>query len=191
MSDPSSDNTKLPDPVEANSFSSGLLRGFIGTAKTVLFRPRTFFPTMPVEGGLLGPYVFFLLCTSIFFGVTLGVNMVAAGGFDYRILPMLLVALCMPFVSSGIIFFVLTRVFNTTGSYEASFRVVCYASAVNLLAWIPLVGFIGQFYEIYLSTLGLAIVHRTTMLRALVAVVATALAVFLAVIYFAELLMAF
>ena len=59
---------------------------------------------------------------------------------------------------------------------------ICYSSAVNLFAWIPIVGILLQFYEIYLSALGLSVVHRTTVARALLAVIAAALTIFLAVL---------
>jgi hypothetical protein len=79
---------------------------------------------------------------------------------------------------------------RTSGSFEATFRVVCYASAVNLFAWIPAVFIIllFQFYEIYLSALGLSIVHRTSLGQAVMVVVGTLLTVSLVVTFVARVL---
>jgi hypothetical protein len=175
-------DSTVPEPLGPQPSGIGLVRGFLGTAKTVLLNPRTFFQAMPVDGGLLGPYFFFLLCTVLFFLVSLAMVWAAQGSLDMRLFPGLLLALGMPFVTATLLHVFLAKLFGTGGSYEASFRVVCYASAVNLVAWIPIVGLISPFYEIYLSTLGLSLVHRTTMGRALSSVICTALTILLVVI---------
>ena len=169
----------FPDPVQPESSSATLISGFLGTAKAVLLNPRAFFPSMPVEGGLLGPYFFFLLCTLAFFLITLVVNIMAGSDDTVQALLLIVLALGMPFVSAAILYFFLKSMRGTGGSYEATFRVVCYSSAVNLFAWIPIVGILYQIYEIYLSALGLSVVHRTTVGRALLAVIAAALTIFL------------
>ena len=103
-----------------------------------------------------------------------------AGSDDtVQALLLIVLALGMPFVSAAILYFFLKSMRGTGGSYEATFRVVCYSSAVNLFAWIPIVGILFQLYEIYLSALGLSVVHRTTVGRALLAVIAAALTIFL------------
>ena len=179
-------DTSNAESTQPGPSGAGLVRGFLGTAKAVLLSPRVFFPQMPVEGGLTGPYVFFLLCTSLFLVVSLALNLGAGKGFDPKILLIILVALVMPFVSAALLNLFLTKLLGATGSYEASFRVVCYASAVNLVTWIPIIGILGQIYEIYLSALGLSIVYRTGMGRALLAVVCTAFTIFLAVTLVAQ-----
>ncbi|UCG11041.1 MAG: YIP1 family protein [Deltaproteobacteria bacterium] len=174
-------NSEMPEPIQPQPSGAGLISGFIGTAKAVILSPRVFFPAMPIEGGLLGPYVFFLLCTFLYLVVSVVLNVGSARSLDPRFFLMILVALAMPFLSALLLYTFLAKLWRTGASYEATFRVVCYASAVNLVSWIPILGIFFQFYEIYLSTLGLSIVHRTTMGRALLAVVATALTLFLAV----------
>jgi hypothetical protein len=89
---------------------------------------------------------------------------------------MVFLALWMPFLSAALLFFILTKIQGTKGSYEATFRVVCYASAVNLLAWVPIVGILCQFYEVYLWIVGLSVVHRTSIGQALLAVIGATLA---------------
>ena len=82
---------------------------------------------------------------------------------------------------------------RTGGSYEATFRVICYASAVNLFAWIPIVLIILllQFYEIYLSALGLSVVHRTGFGQALLVVIGALLTVSLIITFVARLFFPF
>jgi hypothetical protein len=169
----------LPDPIQPGPSGSGLLRGFLSTAKAVLLSPRRFFPSMPVEGGLLGPYVFFLFCTTFSFVVSICLALAMSGSISPWILLVMFVAIWMPFVSAGILNFLFTKLLRTGGSYEATFRVVCYASAVNIFAWIPVffVILLFQFYEIYLSALGLSIVHRVSLGQALLVVIGGLLAI--------------
>ncbi|UCG21280.1 MAG: YIP1 family protein [Deltaproteobacteria bacterium] len=169
----------LPDSIQPEPSGSGLLRGFLSTAKAVLLSPRRFFPSMPVEGGLLGPYVFFLFCTTFSFVVSICLTLATSGSISPWILLVMFVAIWMPFVSAGILNFLFTKLLRTGGSYEATFRVVCYASAVNLFAWFPVffVILLFQFYEIYLSALGLSIVHRVSVGQALLVVIGGLLAI--------------
>jgi hypothetical protein len=171
----------MPEPLEPRPSGAGLVSGFLGTAKTVLLRPRVFFEAMPVEGGLLGPYFFFVLCTLLFLLVTIVLNVRAGATLDPQFFLAILLAFAMPFVSAALLHFFLNKLLQTKGTFEATFRVVCYASAVYLLAWIPILGFLLQFYEIYLSILGLSVVHRTTMGKALLAVIGVALVILFAV----------
>ncbi|MGD9272640.1 MAG: YIP1 family protein, partial [Syntrophobacterales bacterium] len=158
---------------------AGLIRGFLGTVKAVLFSPRMFFPSMPLEGGLIGPYVFFLFCTGFSFLVSLGLTVAMSGSVSPWHLLVMFAALWMPFVSAAILNLLFTKLLRKGGTYEATFRVVCYASAVNLFAWIPFLPLIllFQFYEIYLSALGLSFVHRTRLGQALLVVIGTLLTV--------------
>ena len=169
----------LQDPIQPEPSGSGLLRGFLSTAKAVLLSPRRFFPSMPVEGGLLGPYVFFLFCTTFSFVVSICLTLATSGSISPWILLVMFVAIWMPFVSAGILNFLFTKLLRTGGSYEATFRVVCYSSAVNLFAWFPVffVILLFQFYEIYLSALGLSIVHRVSVGQALLVVIGGLLAI--------------
>ncbi|MGD8370425.1 MAG: YIP1 family protein [Syntrophobacterales bacterium] len=190
MEEYGSDNSEGPESVQPEASGTGLIRGFLSTAKAVLLSPRRFFPAMPVEGGLLGPYVFFLFCTVFAFLLSLSLTVAASKTISPWILLMMLAAMTMPFVSAAILNLLFTKLLRKSGSYEATFRVVCYASAVNLFAWIPAVFVIllFQFYEIYLSALGLSIVHRTSLGQALMVVVGTLLTLSLVVTFMARVL---
>jgi hypothetical protein len=169
----------LPDPIQPEPSARGLLKGFLGTARAILLSPRTFFPSMPVEGGLVGPYVFFLFCTTFSFVASICLTLAMSGGISLWILLVMFAAVWMPFVSAAILNFLFTKLLRSGGSYEATFRVVCYASAVNLFAWVPafLVILLLQCYEIYLSALGLSIVHRTSIGQALLVVIGALLTI--------------
>jgi hypothetical protein len=179
MEDQTSFESGIQGPVQPEPSGVGLLRGFLGTAKAVLLSPRKFFPNMPVHGGLLGPYIFFLFCTIFSFMVSLALALATTGSLSPWTFVVMFAALWMPFVSAAILNIFFTKLLRTGGSYEATFRVVCYASAVNLFAWIPdlIVIFLFQFYEIYLSALGLSSVHRTSLGQALLVVIGTLLTV--------------
>lgn len=193
MEDGASFNSGKPEPVQPEPSGAGLLRGFLGTARAVIFSPRTFFPSMPLEGGLLGPYVFFLFCTGFSFLISLGLTVAMSGSVSPWHLLVMFAALWMPFFSAAILNFLFTKLLRTGGTYEATFRVVCYASAVNLFAWIPVLPLIllFQFYEIYLSALGLSFVHRTRLGQALLVVVGTLLIVSVIITMVARVFFAF
>jgi hypothetical protein len=183
----------LPDPVQPEPSAMGLLRGFLGTAKAILLSPGKFFPSMPVEGGLVGPYVFFLLCTSFSFVASICLTLAMSGGISSWMLLVMFAAIWMPFVSAAVLNFLFTRLLRSSGSYEATFRVICYASAVNLFAWIPafFVILLFQCYEIYLSALGLSIVHRTSVGQALLLVIGALLTISVIITLLARLLFPF
>lgn len=193
MEDGASFNSDMPEPVQPGPSGFGLLRGFLGTARAVLLSPRKFFPSMPVEGGLLGPYIFFLLCTTFSFLASLVLTLVTGGEFSPWTILVMLAALCMPFFSAAILNLLFTKLLRTGGTYEVTFRVVCYASAVNLFAWIPdiFVILLFQFYEIYLSALGLSVVHRTSLGQALLVVIGTLLTVSVTIMFMARMFFSF
>lgn len=174
VNDQRSADSRDSRPIRPPLPGSHLLSGFLGTAKAVLLRPGAFFPSMPVEGGLAAPHLFFLLCTSVFLLASVGLNVAGAEELDPRILLLVLVVPVLPFVDAAFLYLLAVKVLGGHGSYEGTFRVVCYASAVNLVTWVPLVGLLAQLYEIYLAALGLSAVHRIGMGRAFIAVGCTA-----------------
>ena len=176
MNDQGSSNSRDSQPIRPGRRGADFLYGFLETAKGVLSRPKTFFPTMPVEGGFAAPHLFFLLCTGVFILASIGMNLGESGELDPRILILVFLAPLLPFVDAVLLYLIAARLLGGRGSYEATFRVVCYASAVNLFTWVPLVGLLAQLYEIYLAALGLSVVHRIGIGRAFVAVGCTATA---------------
>jgi hypothetical protein len=127
------------------------------------------------------------------FLVSLALTLAKSEGFLPWTFLVMFAALWMPFVSAAILNLLFTKLLGKSGSYEATFRVVCYASAVNLFAWIPdlLVILVFQFYEIYLSALGLSVVHRTSLGHALLVVIGALLTVSVAITMVARVLFSF
>ncbi|MDQ4063773.1 MAG: YIP1 family protein [Actinomycetota bacterium] len=62
--------------------------------------------------------------------------------------------------------------------FEATFRVVCYVAAIQLVSWIPIVNLVAGIYAIVLSIFGIREAHGTTMGKA-VAIVLIPVAVIL------------
>lgn len=54
----------------------------------------------------------------------------------------------------------------TNAGFEATFRVVCYVAAIQLVSWIPIVNIVAGIYGIVLSIFGIREVHNTTTGRA-------------------------
>ena len=176
MSDQGSSDPRNSQPIRPGRTGAHLFGGFLETAKGVLSRPKIFFPTMAVEGGFAAPHLFFLLCTAVFVLASIAMNLVGSEELDPRLLILVFLAPLLPFVDAALLYLIAARLMGGGGSYQATFRVVCYASAVNLFTWVPLVGLLAQFYEIYLAALGLSVVHRIGIGRAFVAVGCTATA---------------
>jgi hypothetical protein len=99
----------------------------------------------------------------------------------------------MPFITAGVLFFIITRLFKATGTYEMAFRVNAYAAATALLSWIPIVfrtnvpaapggisslmallGLLIEFYRLYLIAIGLSRTFSITVSRAAFAIIITA-----------------
>jgi hypothetical protein len=150
-------------------FASGnFLSSFFRTAKAILLSPRLFYEGMNREGGLRNPFLFLTCCVlthTLIIGLLLKNQSLIASN--------LLFGMVLPFVTAGILFFIIARLFKASGTYEMAFRVNAYAAAVALLSWIPLVGMLLEFYRIYLIVVGLSSTFSIKASRAFMAVVLT------------------
>jgi len=79
----------------------------------------------------------------------------------------------MPFVTAGIVFFIITRLFKAPGTYEAAFRVNAYSATTALFSWIPFLGFFLELYRFYLIALGLSCAFSIRVTRAFLAIAIT------------------
>jgi hypothetical protein len=149
---------------EPHDFLSSLFR----TAKAILFSPKRFFEGMKREGGLRNPFIFLACCVLIHTAI---VGLLLKN--QSLIASNLVFGMVQPFVTAGILFFIITRLFKASGTYEMAFRANAYSAAVALLSWIPLVGVILEFYRIYLIVLGLSSTFSIKMSRAFLAVAIT------------------
>jgi len=146
-----------------NFFSS-----FFRTSKAILLSPKVFFQGMRMGGGFLHPFLYLLSC--IVFHVLIFGLLQKNPLFMLRTL---ILGLIFPLITAGILSLIITKVFKASGSYETAFRINAYASAVNLLSWLPLIGLLFEFYRIYLIVIGLSFGFSIKMTRAFLAIVLT------------------
>jgi len=147
---------------------NNFLISFFRTAKAVLFSPGLFYERMKTDGGLRNPFLFLICC------VLINALIVSLFVRNQNIIAFNVInGILMPFVTAGILFFIITRLFKAPGTYEAAFRVNAYAAATALVSWIPLIGIFLQFYRFYLIALGLSRVFSIRVSRAFLAIVIT------------------
>jgi hypothetical protein len=144
------------------------LSSLFSIAKTILLSPRLFYQKMKTDGGLRNPTLFLVCCVlihTLFVGLSVRDQTIVVRNISYGI--------AMPFVTAGILFLFITKIFKESGTYQAVFRVNAYASAVNLVTWIPMVGLVFEFYRLYLIAWGLSYAFPTKVHRAVLAIVMT------------------
>lgn len=169
--------------MEKDFDTQAFINSFVQVAKEVLTKPSEFFSEMSRRGGFGPPVAFLAVC--------LAVRGVLGSLIFLNPLPFVfaLVSLIFAFVGAGILQFVLQQLFQGRWTYEGTFRVVAYSGVVNLLNWIPLVGFLASLYGLWIQVVGLERVHEVTKLKALVAVIVTAIIFILIMIPFGGLML--
>jgi hypothetical protein len=171
--------------------SLGFGTAFFRTMKQVLFSPTEFFKNMPVSKGMGSPLLYGVIIS--FFGTTIGLleqfalagfmgsasQVEGVGGVNFFQTAFLLIyALFLPiiiaiglFIGSAIFHICLLIVGAGKRGFEATFRVLSYASSSQAFALVPFVGaFIVVIYNLVLWTIGFRESHRTTTGRAFAAV---------------------
>jgi hypothetical protein len=82
------------------------------------------------------------------------------------------------FIEAAILY-IIYKVLGGTGSYEGTVRLISYATAVLVLSWIPIIGWIAGIYGIYLYIVGGMYVHNVSMAKSAIAVLLPTLLVIL------------
>lgn len=177
--------------------------GYIETWKEIIQRPSDFFREMPKTGGYGDPLTFAAisfvtyallvsLLTAIFgrgmymdgmYGGMYNGMHGGAGGFGFFAILMTVIitpiaGIIYLFIEAAI-FFVIYKVLGGTGSYEGTVRLISYATAVLVISWIPIIGWIFGIYGIYLYIIGGMHVHDVSMARSTIAVLLPTLLVIL------------
>jgi hypothetical protein len=80
------------------------------------------------------------------------------------------------------------KLLGGTGTYEGTVRFMSYATAVQVLSWIPILGFIVGLYRIYLYIVGGMSVHNVSMGRSAIAVLLPTVILFLLIMIVAFLI---
>src|SRR6266550_3832257 len=123
------------------------LEGFPNTWKRVMTDPRGFFADMPEVGGLQAPLAFL--------GVSAVINAAGHLVFGWGL---------------GGFVRIVQYLFSGRAGFEATFRVVAYAAAPTVLAWLPWIGVLAVVYGVYLTVVGLERVHGFDTTRAVLTV---------------------
>jgi hypothetical protein len=163
---------------------------FKNTVQGVVLQPANFFGGILRQGDFINPLIFAIICyevSAILGGIiSMAFGNQGFGGFIASIILAPIGAAIGLFIGAGIIhLLVMLIVGSRNGGFEATFRVAAYSSVVNLVSWIPFIGWIASLYGIYLGIVGIREVHTTTTGRAalvvLIPVAAILLFVFLVV----------
>jgi len=162
---------------------------FIRTWKKVITTPGDFFREMPTSGGYEAPLKFAVV-NYIIAGIGTALVSILAFTFLSSLLPMasfwpgsafsfgsaLSNIIITPIVGiiglfiSGAILYVCFKIVGGSGSYEGTVRIIAYASAVNAVSWIPILGWIIGLYAFYLWIVGGTFVHNITTMRSVIAI---------------------
>ena len=168
----------------------GLFNAFIETLKLVLMNPGVAFAQMKTEGGLTEPLIYAVIGGSVGFVVYFLFSLFFSSfgfmshrnplaeltGFGFGAIFILLfvpvfLALGL-FIGSAILHLCLMLVGGAKRSFEATFRVMCFAAgSAHPLLIIPLCGgLISGVWCIVLECIGLARAHDTSTGKAVIAV---------------------
>jgi hypothetical protein len=177
----------------------GLVNALVETTQAVLLRPREFFEGMPVTGGVGGPLLYALIlgylglvATTVYnlvFNSIIGTSLSRFGGDRPVELERLLELygtwggaigqlvvgpvwiVVAAFLGAGIFHLVLMLTGGAHRDFEATFRVVAFGHAVNVLGLLPFCGGLAAVvWWLVVATVGLSVVHRISTGQALVAV---------------------
>lgn len=186
----------LPGAVTGCPWENRAELGFFGALfqmiSAVLFEPVKTFRAMPVVGGFGAPLLFYALCVTlaavagVIYQVLLEAYVPGAASEDeyisymfgtYAGVGLLLISLPVmvamaAFVGATFTHLSLMIVGGAKKSYEATFRVFCYAGgATGIIQLLPVCGaLIAGVWNIVAMTIGLSEVHGISRGRALVAV---------------------
>ena len=182
----------LSDPVNS----------FVDVVRRVVFQPAAFFAGLPRQGSLLNPLVFALICIEIsvilvglltFIDVPGGITSLFGARGNQGFLAFVGGLVLAPI--AGIVGVFLTAlvthllVMVVVGSehsgFGATFRIIAYSSVTSLVGWIPFIGWLASLYRLYLATVGIREMHRTTTGKALLVVLLPAILILVLVVVLA------
>lgn len=177
--------------------------GYIETWKEIMQSPSNFYREMPKTGGYADPLTFAAISFIIYallaaflttlFGRGMYMDSMYGGMYDgmygsvkgLGFFAILMTVILTPiagiislFIEAAILY-IIYKILGGTGSYEGTVRFISYATAVLVLSWIPIIGWIVGIYGIYLYIVGGMYVHDVSMARSAIAVLLPTLLVIL------------
>ncbi|MGI8650186.1 MAG: YIP1 family protein, partial [Rubrobacter sp.] len=113
----------------------------------------------------------------------------ALGGFFGALIGTPILTLIGLFIGAGVYHLLVILLIKPNAGFEGSFRVVAYASVVQLVSWIPILGGLLALYSVVLAIFGMREVHGSSTGRAAaVVLIPTAVLLLIALLFFAALL---
>ena len=176
------------------------INSFIGTVRTLVLDPIGFFRRIARGGDFVSPLIFALICAlisgilggiinfliSLAFGgdPDFGVGGAFVGLIANIVLTPIYWAIVL-FIGAALLhLLVLLFVRPRNAGYEATFRVISYASVYQLVSWIPLIGWIvGPVWGVVLAILGIREIHATTTGKAVLIVLIPVVVAILFVVF--------
>ncbi len=141
------------------------LEEVLPTVIQVVTDPRGFFESMPREGGYEAPGIFAAIMLVVY-GAVFGIFSLFHlhfGGFLLALIVTPIFGAIGLLIGSAILFF-LSRALGGETSFESSFRIVAYCSALAPLqaaaALVPYLPLLVQAYAIYVTILAVIAVHK-------------------------------
>lgn len=152
----------------------------VAAIRAVLFSPRAYFANFPAEGPLREPILFALLVgtvTGVLGAVVALISNALAGGVgadDLRaaVVEGLLFAVLSPVgvaVAAGVYLLSIRTFVGNVADFPQAYRIVAYAFAAFVFAWVPVLGSIAISYAL-LVLMGIAIreVYEASFLTAVI-----------------------
>lgn len=166
---------------------------YIETWKEVMQTPSDFYRRMPTTGGYSDPLTFAaisfavsgILSAILRYGIS---NVFGTPGKGLGFTMLFGIVIATPILGiiglfvGAAIFYVIFRILGGTGSYEGTLRFLSYATAVQVLSWIPLIGLVLWIYGIYLYIVGGSYVHRVSMGKSAIAVLLPSIVILILVL---------
>jgi hypothetical protein len=139
--------------------------GFAETWKRVLSDPRGFFTEMPEAGGLREPMAFLASCAAL---NAAGIALVHLGLVTGLLAFVAHVAVAV--ILAVVLVLVAQHLFEGRAGFEPTLRVVAYAAAPTVFAWVPRLGVIAIVWGWFLMVRGLERVQGYDAVRAVLTV---------------------
>jgi hypothetical protein len=150
----------------------GFVQGLVMTVRESWAGPTAFFAQLPIRGGIANPLLYALIVSTTaslvhyIWGLLLGDPILSKAELSGPII--IFAGLMIPVgillgiaIWSGVLHLSLTLTGGANRDFEATFRVVCYASGPDLFYVIPYIGWaIAIVWKVYLTIVGLREVHK-------------------------------
>ena len=161
------DNTQQEPSCASSEFEpTRFFDSFLSVVSALVMRPRRFFQGLPRSADISRSLVFLVVC--VFLSALLMAN-VKSGGFSLFAL-LFFSNVVSAFVGGFILHRVVRRAFGVAAPFACTFRVIAYASLMDIVSWVPGIGILAYVYGLYLTFLGLQEVHRLNPRQAATAV---------------------